>query len=51
MTAMLVASNLTRTGETILRGYEKGYLQPLVDEMMELTDQLKKQLREDRKPV
>jgi phosphoserine phosphatase len=48
MTAMLVASNLTRTGEAILRGYEKGYLQPIVDELVNLIEQLKEQLEQAR---
>ena len=48
MTAMLVASNLARTGEAVLRGYEKGYLEPLVDELVNLIEQLKEQLEEAR---
>jgi hypothetical protein len=48
MTAMLVASNLARTGEAILRGYERGYLQPLVDELVNLIEQLKEQLEQAR---
>lgn len=48
MTAMLVASNLTRTGEAVLRGYERGYLQPLVDELVNLIEQLKEELKQAR---
>ena len=46
MSAMLIASNLTRTGEAVLQGYERGYLKPLVDELVSIIEQLKEQLRE-----
>lgn len=46
MSAMIVASSLTRAGEAVLRGYERGYVQPLVDELVSMIEQLKAQLRE-----
>ena len=46
MGAMMVASNLTRVGEAVLAGYERGYLQPLVDELVQLIEHLKEQLEQ-----
>jgi hypothetical protein len=46
MDAMMVASNLTRVGEAVLAGYERGYLQPLVDELVQLIEHLKEQLEQ-----
>lgn len=46
MDAMLVAGALARAGEAILAGYERAYIQPTLDELTELIEQLKEQLKQ-----
>jgi hypothetical protein len=46
MDAMMVAANLARVGEAILAGYDRAYIQPYLDEMVKLIEQLKEQIRE-----
>jgi hypothetical protein len=46
MDAMKVAANLTRLGEAILAGYERAYIQPTVDELESLIEQLKEKLKQ-----
>jgi len=45
MDAMLVAGTLARVGEAILEGYDRAYIQPHVDELTKLIEQLKEQIR------
>jgi len=46
MDAMLVAGALARVGEAILAGYERAYIQPHLDELEKLIEQLKEQLKQ-----
>jgi hypothetical protein len=46
MDAMKAASALSRAGETILAGYDRAYIQPHLDELEKLIEQLKEQLKQ-----
>jgi hypothetical protein len=46
MGAMMTHGNLTRIGEALLEGYEKSYIQPMVDELVKLIEDLKTQLKQ-----
>jgi len=43
---MLAAGTLARIGEAILEGYDRAYLQPQLDELTHLIEQLKDQVRQ-----
>jgi hypothetical protein len=44
--AMMVAGALARVGDAILAGYERAYIQPHLDELEKLIEQLKEQLKQ-----
>ena len=46
MDAMMVTAALARVGEALLEGYDRAYVQPLMDEMEKLIEQLKEQLKQ-----
>ena len=46
MDAMMVSGTLARIGEAILEGYDRAYLQPQLDELTHLIEQLKDQVRQ-----
>src|SRR5208282_2222468 len=46
MVAMKAASALSRAGEAILAGYDRAYIQPHLDELEKLIEQLKEQLKQ-----
>jgi hypothetical protein len=46
MDAMKAASALSRAGEAILAGYDRAYIQPHLDELEKLIEQLKEQLKQ-----
>lgn len=46
MDAMMVAGALARVGEAILAGYERATIQPYIDELEDLIEQLKEQLKQ-----
>jgi hypothetical protein len=46
MDAMMVAGTLARIGEAILEGYDRAYIQPHLDELTDLIEQLNDQLRQ-----
>jgi hypothetical protein len=45
MEAMMVAGTLVRVGEAVLEGYDRAYIQPHLDELKRLIEQLKEQIR------
>jgi hypothetical protein len=46
MSAMRLACNLTLVAEAVLTGYERSYVQPMVDELVKLIEDLKEQLKQ-----
>jgi hypothetical protein len=46
MDAMMVAGALVRVGEAVLEGYDRAYIQPHLDELTRLIEQLKEQIRQ-----
>jgi hypothetical protein len=44
--AMMVAGALVRLGEAVLEGYDRAYIQPHVDELTRLIEQLKEQIKQ-----
>ena len=46
MDAMKVAGALTRAGEAVLAGYDRAYIQPHLDELEQLIEQLKEQVKQ-----
>ena len=46
MDAMMVAGALVRVGEAVLEGYDRAYIQPHLDELTKLIEQLKEQIRQ-----
>lgn len=49
MDAMMVAGALARVGEAILEGYDRAYIQPHLDELERLIEQLKEQVKQTSK--
>jgi len=46
MDAMMVVATLARVGEAILEGYDRAYIQPHLDELTMLIDELKEQTKQ-----